>query len=108
MSKGKTTILQSGNIANDYKINENIPPIYADEILQLALETNNVKIVLGYRINERTIQSGVLVLPLTSIIGLRSSLNSFFASQEMKESVQNSMRKNIEALEHVFNIDDNK
>ncbi|RYL22139.1 hypothetical protein [Acinetobacter piscicola] len=83
-------------------LNPNIQPIYADHILQIAMETNALKLVLGFRVNNQVVNNATIVLPMNVVIALQDSLNSFFANPDLQKVIIESAESSTQALKERF------
>ena len=99
MSKEK--IIQE-KVETTTNLNPNIQPIYADHILQIAMETNALKLVLGFRVNNQVVNNATIVLPMNVVIALQDSLNSFFANPDLQKVIIESADSSTQALKERF------
>ena len=83
-------------------LNKNVQPVYADQILQVALETNGVKLVLGYRVNNQVMNNAVVVLPMHVLFELQDTLKNFFSDKEMQKIILDSAANSVKILEDRF------
>jgi len=86
-----------------HPLNPNIQPIYADQILQVALEPNGAKLVLGYRVNNQVVNNAVVFLPMNVLFSLQDTLKDFFDNKEMQKIILNSAENSVKTLEERFN-----
>lgn len=99
MSKEK--IIQENTEATTI-LNPNIQPIYADHILQVAMETNSLKLVLGFRVNNQVVNNATIVLPINVVLGLQDSLNNFFANPDLQKVIIESTENSAQVLKERF------
>ena len=99
---GNIKAQEADTTLNPLTLNPNIQPIYSDQIIQVALETNGVKLILGYRVNNQVIQNGVVVLPINVLFGLQDTLKNFFSNKDMQKLMLESAENSIQELKVRF------
>lgn len=99
MSKEKTTIIEEKREAVAI-MNPNVQPIYADHILQVAMETNGLKLVLGYRVNNEIVNHATVVMPMNVVLGLQDALNGFFSNPELQKVILESAENSVKTLKN--------
>lgn len=104
MSKEETKIVQEQKEVLTV-LNPNLQPIYADHILQVAMETNSLKLVLGYRVNNEVVNNATVVMPMHVVLGLQDALNSFFSNQELQKAIIESAENSTKTLKERFKQD---
>lgn len=97
MSKEKTKIIEENKNAVTI-MNPNVQPIYADNILQVAMETNGLKLVLGYRVNNEIINHATVVMPMNVVLALNDALNGFFSNPELQKVILESAETSLKTL----------
>ncbi|MDN5638163.1 MAG: hypothetical protein L0G48_08450 [Staphylococcus equorum] len=101
MSKEKAKIVhEKKEVVNIQNIN--LQPIYADHVIQVAMETNALKLVLGYRINNEIVNNAVVILPMNAVLGLQDALNGFFANPDLQKAILESAENSVKVLEERF------
>ncbi|GEM_PF-4777025 len=83
-------------------LNPNLQPIYADHILQVAMETNALKLVLGYRVNNEVVNNATVVLPMNVVLGLKDALDGFFANPDLQKAILESAENSVKVLKDRF------
>lgn len=83
-------------------LNPDVQPIYADQVLQVALETNAVKLVLGYRVNNQVVNNAVVVLPMPVMFALQDTLKNFFSNEEIQKVMLDSAENSVKVLQDRF------
>jgi len=101
MSKDKIKIVDEKNDLLT-RINPNLQPTYADHVLQVAMETNGLKLVLGYRVNNEVIHNATVVMPMNVVFGLQDALNGFFSNTEFQKVILESSENSIKTLKERF------
>lgn len=101
MSKEKAKIVQEKQEVITI-LNPNLQPIYADHILQIAMETNALKLVLGYRVNNEVLNNATVVLPMNVVLGLKDALDGFFANPELQKAIIESAENSVKDLKERF------
>lgn len=104
MSKEETKIVQEQKEVLTV-LNPNLQPIYADHILQVAMETNSLKLVLGYRVNNEVVNNATVVMPMHVVLGLQDALNGFFSNQELQKAIIESAENSTKTLKERFKQD---
>lgn len=97
MSKEKTMIIEETKQVVTVT-NPNVLPIYADHILQVAMETTGLKLVLGYRVNNEIINHATVVMPMSVVLSLQDALNGFFSDPELQKVILESAENAVKAL----------
>ena len=97
MSKEKAKIVQEKTEVLTV-LNPNLQPIYADHILQVAMETNGLKLVLGYRVNNEVVNNATVVMPMNVVLGLQDALNAFFSNPELQRAIVESAENSTKTL----------
>lgn len=101
MSREKVKIIQEQNELQTI-INPNVQPTYADHVLQVAMETNGLKLVLGYRVNNEVIHNATVVMPMNVVFGLQDALNGFFSNADFQKVILESSENSIKSLKERF------
>lgn len=102
-SDSKTqTIKETEFVMGPFPLNPSVNPIYADQILQVALETNTVKLVLGYRVNNQVVNNAVVVMPMPVMFALQDTLKDFFNNKEMQKVMLESAENAVKVLQDRF------
>ncbi|QTD63146.1 hypothetical protein J4G46_07205 [Acinetobacter towneri] len=101
MSKEKTKVVQENHEVVTL-LNPNLQPIYADHVLQVAMEPNGLKLVLGYRVNNEVVNNATLVMPMNVVLGLQDALNNFFSNPDLQKMVVDSMENSVNILKKRF------
>lgn len=101
-SNEHSTIKETEFVIGALPLNQNVQPIYADQILQVALETNGVKLVLGYRVNNQVVNNAVVILPMHVLFGLQDTLKNFFSDKEMQKIMLDSAGNSVKTLQERF------
>ncbi|EEY78938.1 hypothetical protein HMPREF0012_01807 [Acinetobacter calcoaceticus RUH2202] len=101
MSREKVKITQEHNELKTI-INPNVQPTYADHVLQVAMETNGLKLVLGYRVNNEVIHNATVVMPMNVVFGLQDALNGFFSNADFQKVILESSENSIKSLKERF------
>ena len=104
MSKEKEKIVQETTEVLTV-LNPNLQPIYADHILQVAMETNGLKLVLGYRVNNEVVNNATVVMPMNVVLGLQDALNAFFSNPELQRAIVESAENSTKTLKERFKQD---
>ncbi|UUS61796.1 MULTISPECIES: hypothetical protein [unclassified Acinetobacter] len=104
MSKEKAKIVQEKTEVLTV-LNPNLQPIYADHILQVAMETNGLKLVLGYRVNNEVVNNATVVMPMNVVLGLQDALNAFFSNPELQRAIVESAENSTKTLKERFKQD---
>ncbi len=97
MTKEQMTIIEETKEAVTI-MNPNVQPIYADHILQVAMETNGLKLVLGYRVNNEIVNHATVVMPMNVVFGLQDALNGFFSNPELQKIILESAENSVNTL----------
>lgn len=101
MSKEKSKIIQEKHeVVNILK--PDLQPIYSDHIIQVAMETNGLKLVLGFRLNNEVVNNATIVLPMNVVLGLQDALNGFFSNQDLQKAVIESAENSVKSLKERF------
>ena len=101
MSKEKAKIIQEKQELVTV-LNPNLQPIYADNIIQVAMETNALKLVLGYRVNNEVVNNATVVLPINVVLGLQDALNDFFSNPDLQKAILESAENSVKVLKERF------
>lgn len=101
MSKDQTKIIQEKKEVKTI-LNPNVQPIYADHILQVAMETNALKLVLGYRVNNEVVNHATVVLPLNVVLALQDALGSLFSNPALQKAILDSAENSVKVLKDRF------
>lgn len=101
MSKEKAKIIQEKQELVTV-LNPNLQPIYADNIIQVAMETNALKLVLGYRVNNEVVNNATVVLPIKVVLGLQDALNDFFSNPDLQKAILESAENSVKVLKERF------
>jgi hypothetical protein len=101
MSKEKAKIIQEKQGVVTI-LNPNLQPIYADNIIQVAMETNALKLVLGYRVNNEVVNNATVVLPINVVLGLQDALNDFFSNPDLQKAIIESAENSVKVLKGRF------
>ena len=104
MSKEKAKIVQEKTEVLTV-LNPNLQPIYADHILQVAMETNGLKLVLGYRVNNEVVNNATVVMPMNVVLGLQDALNAFFSNPELQRAIVEGAENSTKTLKERFKQD---
>lgn len=83
-------------------LNSDLQPIYADHIIRLAMDTNSLKLVLGYRLNNEIINNATVVLPMDVLFKLQDALNSFFSDPKLQQAMLESTEEYGRSLKDRF------
>ena len=101
MSKEKAKIIQEKQELVTI-LNPNLQPIFADNIIQVAMETNALKLVLGYRVNNEVVNNATVVLPINVVLGLQDALNDFFSNPDLQKAILESAENSVKVLKERF------
>ena len=101
MSKEKAKIIQEKQEVVTI-LNPNLQPIYADHIIQVAMETNALKLVLGYRVNNEVVNNATVVLPMNVVLGLQDALDGFFSNPDLQKAIIESAENSVKVLKERF------
>ncbi|QHI28998.1 hypothetical protein AhaeINNSZ174_05705 [Acinetobacter haemolyticus] len=102
MSKEQAKINQENDKEPTTILNPNVQPIYADHILQVAMEPNALKLVLGYRVNNQVINNSTIVLPMHVVLALQDALDGIFSNPELQKAIINGAEKSVQVLKKRF------
>lgn len=83
-------------------LNPHLQPIYADHIIKLAMDTNSLKMVLGYRVNNEVVNNATVVLPMNVLFKLQDALNGFFSDPNLQQAILESAEEYAKGLKDRF------
>ncbi len=83
-------------------LNPSIQPIYADHIMQVAMEPSTLKLVLGCRVNNQVVNNATIVLPLNVVLGLQDALKDMFSNPDIQQLILTDFEKNCNQLKERF------
>ncbi|WP_053579975.1 hypothetical protein [Acinetobacter sp. TTH0-4] len=101
MSKDQAKIVQE-NKEIVTLLNPNAQHIYADHILQVAMETNALKLVLGCRVNNEVVNNAVVILPMNVVLALQDALSGLFANPALQKAILESAENSVKVLKERF------
>lgn len=103
MSKSDTrSSLQEMNLVANTQLNLGVQPIYADQVIQVAMENNAVKVLLGHRLNNIVVHTATIVLPTTAFLTLTDTLENIFDNKELQQKIIEDTEKSQKALKERF------
>ncbi len=102
MSKDQVKIIQENGKETTTILNPSVQPIYADHILQVAMEPNALKLVLGYRVNNQVVNNSTIVLPMHVVLALQDALDGIFSNPELQKAIIDGAENSVKVLKQRF------
>ncbi|MDC4331859.1 hypothetical protein NQ649_12795 [Acinetobacter baumannii] len=86
------------------QFNPSLQPIYADQVFQIAIENNIVKLMLGHKVNQNTaVHSATVALPMSGLLSLIDTLNNIFDNPDFRNNYIQDVEKLTQDLKQRFN-----